>query len=175
LIFTFGLLSLAARVYAEPTGRPTRMTHGAVDEAKLAVLTGNTRPEATALNDRGMVSDEFALNHMLLQLKRSPEREAAMQQFIEELHDAKSPNFHQWLSSDQFLEHYGVAQEDADAVTSWLHQRGFTVHGVSGLTIDFSGTAGLVRSAFHTEIHNLVVKGVKHFANVSDPKIPAAL
>jgi subtilase family serine protease len=175
LIFTFGLLSLAARVYAAPTGRPTRMIHGAVDEAKLAVLTGNTRPEATALNDRGMVSDEFALNHMLLQLKRSPEREAAMKQFIDELHDATSPSFHQWLSADQFLEHYGVAQEDVDAVTSWLHQRGFTVHGVSGLTIDFSGTAGLVRSAFHTEIHNLVVNGVKHFANVSDPKIPAAL
>ena len=45
----------------------------------------------------------------------------------------------------------------------------------SGLTIDFSGTAGQVRSAFHTEIHNLEVNGVKHFANMSDPKIPAAL
>ena len=120
LIFTFGLLSLAARVYAEPTGRPTRMIHGAVDEAKLAVLTGNTRPEATALNDRGIVSDEFALNHMLLQLKRSPEREAAMKQYIDELHDAKSPNFHRWLTADQLLEHYGVAQEDVDTVTAWL-------------------------------------------------------
>ena len=43
------------------------------------------------------------------------------------------------------------------------------------MSVDFSGTAGQVRSAFHTEIHNLEVNGVKHFANMSDPQIPAAL
>jgi subtilase family serine protease len=32
-----------------------------------------------------------------------------------------------------------------------------------------------VREAFHTEIHQLSVKGAKHFANMSDPRIPAAL
>src|SRR5208337_5369945 len=35
--------------------------------------------------------------------------------------------------------------------------------------------AGEVHAAFHTEIHNLDVKGVKHIANMSDPQIPAAL
>ena len=41
--------------------------------------------------------------------------------------------------------------------------------------IEFTGTAGLVRNAFHTEIHNYVVNGEKHIANSSDPQIPAAL
>ena len=45
----------------------------------------------------------------------------------------------------------------------------------NGVLIDFSGTAGQVRAAFHTEIHQLNVKGAKHIANMSDPKIPAAL
>ena len=45
----------------------------------------------------------------------------------------------------------------------------------NGILIDFSGTAGQVRSAFHTDIHRLNVKGEKHIANMSDPKIPAAL
>ncbi len=177
LIFTFGLLSLAARVYAEPTGRPTPMIRGPVDETKLVVLEGNTRPEANAKNDRGIVPDEFPLEHMMLQLKRSPEREAALEKFIDELHDAQSPNFHQWLTPEQFAEHYGVAKEDVDKVTAWLKSRGFTIYGAepSGLRIDFSGTAGLVRSAFHTELHNLEVNGAKHFANMSDPQIPAAL
>ncbi|MGB0115204.1 MAG: Ig-like domain repeat protein, partial [Terriglobales bacterium] len=35
--------------------------------------------------------------------------------------------------------------------------------------------AGQVHAAFHTEIHNLDVKGVPHIANMSDPQIPAAL
>jgi len=43
------------------------------------------------------------------------------------------------------------------------------------MVIDFSGTAGQVRTAFHTEIHNLVVNGKNHIANISDPQIPAAL
>jgi uncharacterized repeat protein (TIGR01451 family) len=32
-----------------------------------------------------------------------------------------------------------------------------------------------VRRAFHTEIHYLSVEGIRHFANISDPQIPAAL
>jgi subtilase family serine protease len=175
LIFTFGLLSLASIICAEPTGRPTPMIREAVDEGKLVALAGNTRPEANALNDRGVVSDDFALDHMLLQLKRSPEREEALKQYIDQLHDRQSPNFHKWLTAAEFNEHYGVANQDVDTVVAWLKQHGFKVHGAGGLTIDFSGTAGLVRSALHTEIHNLEVSGVKHFANVSDPRIPAAL
>jgi subtilase family serine protease len=43
------------------------------------------------------------------------------------------------------------------------------------MVIDFSGTAGQVQRAFHTEIHHLDVKGEKHIANISNPQIPAAL
>jgi subtilase family serine protease len=174
---TVGLLGLTSMANAQPTGRPAPTIHEAVNEAKLATLGGNTRSEANAQNDRGIVSDDFQLDHMMLQLKRSPEREAALVQHIDQLHDRKSPNYHKWLTPSEFAEHYGVAKEDVDKVTAWLKSRGFTVDGVapSGLKIDFSGTAGLVRSAYHTEIHNLEVNGEKHFANMSDPKIPAAL
>jgi subtilase family serine protease len=117
------------------------------------------------------------MEHMLLQLKRSPERETALQSYIARLHDSTSPDFHNWLTPEQFGEHYGVAKADVDTVSGWLKARGFSVNGIqaSGLMMDFSGTAGLVRQAFHTEIHNLVVNGAKHIANVSDPMVPAAL
>jgi subtilase family serine protease len=173
----FGLLSFTFLASAEPAGQPTAQIRGPIDETKLAVLAGNTRPEANEANDRGMVSDDFRLDHMLLQLKRSPEREAALQQYIDDLHNPQSADYHKWLTPEQFAAHYGVAKEDVDAVTAWLKLHGFTVHGVqpSGLAIDFGGTAGMVRNAYHTEIHNLEVKGVKHFANISDARIPAAL
>ncbi len=177
LIFALGTLGLTPGIYAEPTGRPSPVIGEAVDDAKLVTLEGNTRSEAVAENDQGVLPDGFKLDHMLLQLKRSPEREAALRQYIDELHDAKSANYHQWLTPDQFAEHYGVAKADLDTVTAWLKSKGFAVSGVqpSGLVVDFSGTAGQIRGAFHTEIHNLEVNGVKHFANMSDPKIPAAL
>ncbi len=43
------------------------------------------------------------------------------------------------------------------------------------MLIDFSGTAGQVGEAFHTQIGQLEVNGEAHIANMSDPQIPAAL
>jgi subtilase family serine protease len=163
--------------YAAGSGAPKPLVVSAVDATQLAVLAGNTRPEANAANDEGAVADSLPLQHMLLQLKRSPEREAALTRLIDDLHDAKSQSFHQWLTPEDFAAHYGVAAQDVAAVKSWLQSHGFTVNGTSasGLTVDFSGTAAQVRQAFRTEIHNYRVKGVSHIANSSDPQVPAAL
>ena len=148
-----------------------------LDESKLVTLAGNTRPEVKAKYDRGLVANNLAMDHMLLQLKRSPEQERELQRFIDELTDKSAPNFHRWLTAKEFGERFGVAKQDRDTITRWLqsHNLKVNVDYTNGMLIDFSGTAGQVRQAFHTEIHQLNVKGVKHFANMSDPRIPAAL
>src|SRR5580698_10028057 len=56
LIVTLGLLGLALPVKAQPSRNAIRMIRETVDETKLVELEGNTRPEATAANDRGAVS-----------------------------------------------------------------------------------------------------------------------
>jgi subtilase family serine protease len=160
------------------TGQRTRaLITQEVDESRLVTLKGNTRREANATNDRGAAADDFQMEHMLLQLKRPPEQEQALKEFIDQLHDPASPNFHRWLSAQEFGEKFGLAQDDLNTVTTWLQSHGFQVNVVypSGVLIDFSGSAGQVREAFRTEIHDLEVRGVKHMANMSDPQIPAAL
>jgi subtilase family serine protease len=148
-----------------------------IDESRLVTLKGNMRPEANAVNDRGAVAEDFQMEHILLQLRRSPEQEQALKEFIDQLHDPASPNFHHWLTAQEFGEKFGLAQEDLNAITTWLQSHGFQVNVVypSGMVIDFSGSAGQVREAFRSEIHNLEARGVKHIANMSDPQIPAAL
>ncbi len=148
-----------------------------VDASRLHTLAGNTRPEASAQNDRGKVADTFAMQHMLLQLQRSPEREQGLKNFIDQQHNSTSPNFHSWLTAEQFGEIYGPAPRDIEAVSEWLRSSGFAVNTVypSGMSIDFSGTAGQVSAAFRTEIHRLSVNGEDHIANMSDPQIPEAL
>ena len=117
------------------------------------------------------------MEHLLLQLRRAPEQEAALQQYLDEVQDPTSVNFHKWLTADQFGQEFGVAQQDLDTITRWLESHGFSVNLVypNRMVIDFSGTVGHVRDAFHTEIHNLEVRGEKHIANMRDPQIPAAL
>jgi len=171
-------LVLACPASSRAQGQPSRpLVVDRIDENRLHRLTGNTRPEAIAANDRGLVADDLAMDHMLLQLRRSPEQEQAIQQFVDQLHNPQSPNFHQWLTADQIAKRYAPAQEDVDKVTAWLESRGFTVNVIySGkMLIDFSGTAGQVRETLHTEIHHLLVNGQEHIANMSDPQIPAAL
>ncbi|MFZ1050052.1 MAG: protease pro-enzyme activation domain-containing protein [Candidatus Sulfotelmatobacter sp.] len=156
--------------------RPVLITQ-TVDESNLVTLGGNTRPEAKAEYDRGRVDDNLLMEHLLLLLKRSPEQERELEEFIDDLHDSSSPTFHRWLTAEEFGERFGVAKQDRDTIKNWLQSHGLKINVdyTNDLLIDFSGTAGQVRKAFHTAIHNLNVKGVKHIANMSDPQIPAAL
>ncbi len=173
IAFHFGASARLAE--AGPRGRAG--VAQSIDDSKRVTLRGNTRWEANEKNDRGRVSDAFRMQHMLLQLKRSPENEQALETYLAQLSDKTSPNYHKWLTAAQLGENYGVSPADITLVTNWLESVGFTVNVVypSGMVIDFSGTAGAVRSAFGTEIHYLDVEGVKHIANMSDPQIPAAL
>jgi hypothetical protein len=176
LAFLLGFSSAAGALdAAENHARP--LITEAIDEAKRTRLRGNTRPEARTENDRGPVVDDFALEHMMLQLQRTPEQEQALNQLIDQLHDPASPNFHRWLSPREFGARFGLAQQDVDIIRGWLVAHGFTVNVVypNRMLIDFSGSAGQVREAFHTEIHNLEVKGERHIANMGDPQIPGAL
>lgn len=68
------------------------------NEGGLVTLSGNTRPEVTAINDRGPVADDFRLNHMMLLSRRSPQQEQALEQYIDQLTDANPTNFHRYAS-----------------------------------------------------------------------------
>ena len=168
-------LALAGAMVAQTAGRRAAITQ-AVDESRLVRLAGNTRPEATPANDLGAVADGLRLD-MYLQLKRPSDQELAARQFVESLTDKSSPNFHKWITAAQYGQRFGAADEDIATVSRWLKSHGFTVNGVpaNNMTIDFSGNAGQVREALHTEIHNLDVAGERRFANMSDPQIPEAL
>lgn len=148
-----------------------------IDAAKLVRLSGNTRPEATARNDRGRVPDALTLSHMQLLLRRPAQREVSLRQLIHALHDRASPQFHHWLDAAALARNYGPSGRDIATIEGWLRQQGFSIDGesLSGQVIDFSGNAGQVRQAFHSEIHYLYVGGRTHIANMSDPQIPAAL
>ncbi len=155
---------------------PARITQP-VNMENLVTLRGNTHPLARPEYDQGAAPDSLPTERMLLVLKRSAEQEAALRNLLDEQQIKSSPNFHMWLTPEQFGQQFGPADADIQAVTDWLTSQGFQVtHVATGRTvIEFSGTAGQVRKAFQTEIHKYVVKGEEHWANASDPQIPAAL
>ncbi|HEV2194949.1 MAG TPA: protease pro-enzyme activation domain-containing protein [Candidatus Acidoferrum sp.] len=187
LFFSLALLLFAApRVGAQSNAQtdaafqtsavPARITQ-AIDETQLVRLKGNVHPLARPEFDQGPVSDATPMKRMMLLLHRSQEQEAALQEFMAEQMSNESPNFHKWLTPQQFGAQYGPADADVQTVTSWLSSLGFTAIRVAPgrNIIEFSGDVGQVRSAFHTEIHKFLVNGNERQANTTDPQIPMAL
>jgi hypothetical protein len=167
----------AAQSGAEQKSRVPARVMDTVDDTDRTVLRGNVHPKARAEFDRGAVADAQRVTRIVLVLQRSAEQEAALRQLMEQQQSKNSPNYHAWLTPEQFGAQFGPADADVRAVTDWLTSHGFQNIKVSkGKTVvEFSGNAGLVRNAFGTEIHKFNVNGEEHFANVSDPQIPAAL
>ncbi len=181
LVVLFSLLVITTTTFAaEPYsgGQHTQpLITQPIDETHLVTLGGNTRSEANANNDRGPVADNLPMEHIQLVLQRPAGLEKQLETLIAEQQHNGSSYYHKWLTPKQFGEKYGVSPQDVIKLTTWLESHGFRVDSVfnSGMAMEFSGTAAQIKEAFHTEIHNLEVDGQPHIANMSDPKIPAAL
>lgn len=113
---------------------------------------------------------------MSLTLAPSPAQQADLNQLLAAQQTPGSPSYHQWLTPEQYAERFGVSQADINTISAWLQSQGLKVLRVARgrNAITFSGTAAQVESAFHIELHSYLVNGETHFANTSDPSIPAA-
>jgi subtilase family serine protease len=171
------LIGLVTTNVSGQGGAPSRIS-AAIDNTKLTTLRGNVHPLARAEYDRGAAPASLPMEHMLLVLTRSPAQQAALETLLAGQQDRSSPNYHQWLTPEQFGQQFGPSDQDMQRITAWLQSQGFQVNEVSKGrgTIDFSGNAGQVQQAFHTAIHSYVfANGEQHWANASEPQIPTAL
>jgi hypothetical protein len=145
-----------------------------------SVLRNNVRFDVLSSlntsNDLGSADDDFVLPHMLLLLHRPDAQVAALEQVMIEQTDVKSPNYHNWLTAEQFGQ-FGLAASDLTTIANWLKSQGLVVNNIhtNGVMIDFTGTASQMKTAFQTEIRRFDVGGHAHYSNVSAPTMPSAL
>lgn len=149
----------------------------AIDNTSLAVVKGNVSPWAKARYDQGAVDESFRLNHITLVFRLSSSQQSDLDNYLLQLQNPSSPNYHKWLTPEQYAARYGMTESDLAKVASWLQDQGFTVEQTArGRNwIAFSGTAGEVESAFHTAIHTYRVRGDTRYANNAEPSVPSAL
>ena len=161
---------------AQMVSAPHPLITKAVDESQLTTLKGNTHHLARKEFDLGTAPATLPMQRMLLVLKRSPEQQLALRKLLDDQQDKHSPNYHKWLKPEEFGQKFGPSDEDMQTITGWLQAHGFQVGTTKGRTVlEFSGSASQVQETFHTAIHKYIVNGEQHWANASDPQIPAAL
>ncbi len=158
------------------TSEAPRVTR-AVINTNLATLPGTHLAIISHAPAGTPLAGTTTMRHLQLVLKPSALRHAAMEQLIANQHNPDSASFQKWLTPQQFGDAFGVLDSDIAAVTAWLTSEGFTVNNVypNKTQIDFSGTAGQVDQAFHTQEGIYTIGGVKHLANATDISVPAAL
>jgi hypothetical protein len=164
------ILGSALWVPATAQNLATPLITQPIDETRLVKLHGSVHPLAQARYDRGAVPDSFPAERVLLLLSRPAHRETALREFLSEVHQRGSASYHQWLTPPEYGQQFGPADSDIQTAESWLRSQGFNVSRVtkSKQFIEFSGTAGQLRKAFHTEIHQYNVQGETHYANASE-------
>jgi subtilase family serine protease len=157
--------------------QPVRISHP-LDVSKTKVLVGNRPTKAYPLaEDDGPLNPFDRISGITLIFRPSPRQAADLEKLLREQRDPSSPNYHRWLTPEQYADRFGLNQDDLGQVSSWLRTEGFNIDYVARArtSMRFNGTAGQVRNAFHTELHRYHVDGQLHFANSADPSIPAAL
>jgi pseudomonalisin len=156
---------------------PANRVNAQIDESHVTTLLGNVPPMARGEFERGVVSAETPLDHMIFQLQPSPAQQAALNTLVAAQHNPQSPLYHHWITPAEYGARFGASQQDVARISGWLTKHGFTVNEVPAnhRQIIFSGNAGQVEDAFHTQIHHYLVDGVNHIANSQDPQIPSAL
>lgn len=176
-LFCFAILVVAGSA-AMASGQQTgNRIVGPIDELRLVTLKGNVHPRALREYDLGSVEANMRMDRMVLELMPYAPQQNELDALVEAQQDIGSPLFHAWITPNEFGARFGASLAEVAVVSAWLRERGFTVDEVaaSNRLIVFSGTAGDVETAFHTEIHRYRVDGVEHIANSQDQQIPAAL
>jgi uncharacterized protein (TIGR03437 family) len=170
--FVFVAVVFSVTLYAQPDRIAAR-----IDNSKTIVLTGHVRPGARPQFDQGRVAASFPLPAVTLDLKHTASQQTTLDQLLADQQNPASANFHRWLTPEQYADQFGASENDVKKITAWLQSQGLHVERVarSRTWIQFSGTAQKVENAFHTEIRQYLQNGELHYANSTDPSIPAAL
>ncbi len=81
--------------------------------------------------------------------------EAALDDLLRQIYDPASPEFHHYLTPEQFAARFGPAEQDYQAVIDFVKANGLTVTGthLNRVVLDVSGSVANIERVFHVTLH----------------------
>ena len=165
------LLSAASALIAQPV----RLV-GPLDTTRTDSLRGNVSPLiGRGLQDRGSVDPEMDLPYLTMHFRPTAAQQAGLERLLADQRDPASPDYHRWLTPEEFGDHFGLADADIEFVSNWLRAEGFQVQGPARgkRWLVFSGRARQITQSFRTSIHRYEDNGKQHYGNATAPVIPS--
>ncbi|MBZ5724688.1 MAG: Ig-like domain repeat protein [Acidobacteriia bacterium] len=170
-IRTIAFLVLASALAPQLPAADERIA-ARVDDSRRVAVKGHVHPLALPQYDQGPVDAAKEMRYVTMLLKPA----AGLELFLAGQQSASSPDYHRWLTPEQFADRFGLVASDIGKLVSWLESQGLKVNGVARGRhwIAFSGPAGRMGRALGTEFHRYRVNGETHIANTTEPSVPAA-
>jgi subtilase family serine protease len=147
-----------------------------IDASQRLELANTVRLELKGATDQGRTDGSKMLKSIMLSFAKTPAQETALRQLLADQLNPASPEYHQWLTPEQYGERFGANPDDIANVVDWLGTSGFSniqvAYGKNFVTFD--GNVATTETALGTEIHNYTMNGETHFANSTNVEVPAA-
>jgi kumamolisin len=95
---------------------------------------------------------------------------------LQSLYNPSSPNYHQYLTQDEFAQRFGPTAAQRQAVIDYVIRQGFTVTQVYPDLVDFSGSVSQAERVFGVRINDYRgPDGRVFYSNSTTPTLPAYL
>jgi hypothetical protein len=140
--------------------------------ASSVILHGNVLPFLGQAQALAASSGQAMLT---LAVGLSMRDRAGLDAYIQQLHDRKSPYFHQWLTPQQIADRFGPSQANYDAVVSWLNAQGISVTQTFNhrLVIMASTTADMASQVFGVNFGTFNYDNQTFAAATNEPSLPS--
>jgi hypothetical protein len=141
-----------------------------------AVLTNHVN-EKVANGSAILVSPYNPTQKLRLVLALQPPHMAEEEQFLGELETKGSPNFHKFLTSEEWNARFAPSAEDEQKVVDWATSQGLTVTNrfANRLLVDVEAPVEVIEKAFNVAINNYQLGNEVDFSNDRDPVVPTEL
>jgi subtilase family serine protease len=148
---------------------------GFVQSAKAQVISDQTSRLLANAENLG-AEDLYKQITVTVWLKHH--NQAAFDELVREMYDKSSPNYHHFLTLDQYHANFSPTIQEAALVLEYLTNHNLTISGTdkNNHYISAQGRVADVQEAFKVRIDRFKINGEIHRANLTEPSIsgPAA-
>ncbi|HEY7209112.1 MAG TPA: Ig-like domain repeat protein [Bryobacteraceae bacterium] len=145
--------------------------------AAAAVAPLIQTPSAVTQGVAQLVSHYTPTDKLRFTIALKPPSVEEQDEFIEQLYTKGSPNFHKFLTAEQWNARFAPLAADEQAIVDWATANGLTVteRYSHRLTISLEGTTDQIEKAFGVRINNYQLGALSFYSNDRDPVIPPQL
>jgi len=106
-----------------------------------------------------------------------PPHPAEEEQLLQQLQDPNSPNFHQYLTQQEWIQRFAPSPQDEQAVVTWAQSQGLSIarRFPDRLIVDVEAPVAAIEKTFSVAINSYQIGDTTYFSNDREPSIPAAL